>query len=169
MHAHEAGGINTGALLLALPLLVLGVILFVQKSAAPPVGLVLIAAGIVVSIGSFTFLTTDAPEHPHAGALDTERSYRDSVQALCEASRAEPDAAAALFVDRVHGPLHVLADEIASEDRAVAARLLEAKQSVESALEPETGRARLRAELDRLIDATVAALSVVDLEVEACV
>lgn len=168
MHGHEAGGINLGAVVVALPLLVLGAVLFFQKTAPPIVSAVLVAAGVIVAIGSFTFLTQDDREHPHAAAGEAEPGYQDAVDAMCEARAADPAEASDLFFDRAHGPLHVLADEVASEDRSASATLLEAKQRVESSLEPEADRGDLSGDLDRLIEATVAALSVRDAEVEAC-
>ena len=169
MHGHEAGGVNTGALVLALPLIVLGVILFFQKTAAPIVSAVLVLGGLIVAIGGFTFLKAETDGHQHTEAAPPGTDYADAVAALCEARQAKPDEAADLFLDRAHGPLHELADEIASEDREATAELLEAKQEVEHALESPEHGAGLRRDLDRLIETTVASLSLIDVEVEACV
>lgn len=55
---------------------------------------------------------------------------------LCDALHSsDPDAAAARFTDRIHTPLHELAAAARRQDRAVAARLLEAKQRVEADLD----------------------------------
>ncbi|MDQ4070488.1 MAG: hypothetical protein M3203_13610 [Actinomycetota bacterium] len=58
----------------------------------------------------------------------------DAHTALCEAA-ARPDQARALFFDRSHDALHEVARMLEDADRAQAARLLEAKQTVESELE----------------------------------
>jgi hypothetical protein len=58
---------------------------------------------------------------------------------LCEAStkadKGDVDGAGKEFYDTAHQPLHDLAAEVSDVDRAVAARLLEAKEAVESSLE----------------------------------
>ena len=65
--------------------------------------------------------------------------YQAAALGLCEASmKAETndvDAAGVEFYDTAHQPLHDLAAEVAEVDRALAARLLEAKEAVESGLE----------------------------------
>ena len=58
----------------------------------------------------------------------------DAHAALCEAV-AEPARARTLFFDRSHDALHTVAGAVGDGDRALAARLLEAKQIVESELE----------------------------------
>jgi|SRR5688500_3311914 len=167
MHGHEAGGVNAGAVVLALPLIVLGVILFFQKTAGPAVSAVLVAGGLIVAVGGFTFLRSEGETHQHRQETGSDSEYQDAVAALCEARDAQPDEARALFFDRAHGPLHVLADEVADQDRGTAADLLEAKQEVESMLDSEAG-ADLNRSFGRLVDATVAAVGVLDVEVEAC-
>lgn len=117
---------------------------------------------LVLGLGSCAFSGRDSEEVP----AETEPRYQDAVEAMCEARSAEEEESSALFFDRAHGPLHVLADEVATEDRAATAALLEAKQEVEASL--EAGSETAREDLDRLIDATVAALSVLDVEVETC-
>lgn len=58
-----------------------------------------------------------------------------------------------------HGPLHSLADEAIPVDRGVAARLLEAKEAVESDFAAATlDAAAITADLEALADATAAAL-----------
>lgn len=65
--------------------------------------------------------------------------YRSAGSGLCEAAmKAEAgDIAGAeeLFYDIVHQPLHDLAAATSEVDRALAGRLLEAKESVESGLD----------------------------------
>jgi hypothetical protein len=57
----------------------------------------------------------------------------DAQEALCQAA-ARPDQARALFFDRSHEALHTVARGLDDVDRAQAAQLLEAKETVESAL-----------------------------------
>lgn len=87
------------------------------------------------------------------------RSYDGLYQGLCaaRASATRPDAARQAFFDRAHQPIHELATAVAREDRAVAARLLEAKQAVERDL--DGGAAGLAGDLDRLLDTTRRAIA----------
>ena len=56
--------------------------------------------------------------------------------AAARARGGDPPGARMLFLERSHQPLHQLAAAAQEKDRAVAARLLEAKAKVEAALEP---------------------------------
>lgn len=78
-------------------------------------------------------------------------TYAAMYDGLCAARAQASNAAAArdLFFDRSHQPIHELATETARRDRAVAGRLLEAKQTVEHDL--AAGGASLGADLDRLL------------------
>ena len=79
------------------------------------------------------------------------------VAALCDARAQVGEGAAAvesIFVDRAHDPLHDLARDSVEINRAVAARLLEAKQAVEAAFETARSKDALTVQLDSLIDAT---------------
>lgn len=78
------------------------------------------------------------------------RLYQGLCQALAQAS--QPDAAREIFFDRVHQPLHQLAADATDADRAVAAKLLEAKQAVERDL--ADAPQLLPGDLDRLAEAT---------------
>ena len=60
-------------------------------------------------------------------------SLVDAHAALCEAE-AQPGRARALFFDRSHDALHTVARALDDVDRALAAQLLEAKETVESEL-----------------------------------
>lgn len=169
MHGHEAGGINAGALVLALPLVVLGLILFFQKTAAPAVSAVLVVGGLLVGAAGFTFLKPEPETHQHEGTSAEGSDYGDMMVALCEARELPPTQAGELFLDRAHGPLHLLADELATEDRAAAGELLEAKQNVEHALEGSAHEGSLRESMEGLAQVTAASLTTLDVEVEACV
>jgi len=73
------------------------------------------------------------------GASNPDDPYRSAASGLCEAStkadKGDVDGAGKEFYDTAHQPLHDLAAEVSDVDRAVAARLLEAKEAVESSLE----------------------------------
>lgn len=77
-----------------------------------------------------------------SGGSDTADPYSLALSGLCEVSTAAEsgDIAGAeeLFYDIVHRPLHDLAAETTEADRAVAARLLEAKEAVESAIDTQS-------------------------------
>jgi hypothetical protein len=64
---------------------------------------------------------------------DSDTRLVDAHAALCEAA-AQPDRARALFFDRSHDALHEVARRLEEPDRALAGRVLEAKQTVESEL-----------------------------------
>lgn len=170
--AHGGAGGSVGeALVLALPLLVLGVVLFIQKTVKPVVSVGLVVAGIAVVVGGMTIFAEDDHD-AEASVPGGGGSYVGAVTGLCEARRvaeAEPDEAARLFTDEAHVPLHDLAAEVEDEDRAAAAALLEAKQAVESDLDDEPLQGEtLEADLDELLKATVSGLAAIDVEAPTC-
>lgn len=172
MLAHGGAGGSTGeALILALPLLVLGVVLFVQKTVKPVVSLSLVAAGVAVVVGGMTVFADD--DHDAEASVSGDGgSYVSLVTGLCEARRVasvEPEERERLFTDEVHVPLHDLAAAVEEEDRAAAATLLEMKQAVESDLagEPVEGET-LEAHLDELLEATIAGLAAIDVAAPTC-
>ncbi len=84
----------------------------------------------------------------------------DALCAATVAADADTSEARQLFFDGAHQPLHELADETAERDRTVAARLLRAKQAVESDFETDT--AHVASALAELVKAADAALRVLD-------
>ena len=114
-------------------------------------------AALVLAIGALIAgcSNDDAPT-PTVTATGTDSGFLQLCGVLNAAEAGELDVARTTFD---HGPLHALADEAIAIDRGVAARLLEAKEAVESdfatgAPEP----AELVADLEALADATAAAL-----------
>lgn len=91
-----------------------------------------------------------------------ENPFGAAASGLCRAATEadRPAVAREVFMGIVHQPLHELADDTATQDRAVAAALLEAKQVVESALDNDDSD--LTAALDHLVDATDRALRALD-------
>lgn len=73
------------------------------------------------------------------GGSTSDDPYRFAASGLCEASaraaEGDFDGAEDEFYDTVHQPLHELAAELSGVDREIAARLLEAKEAVESGLD----------------------------------
>lgn len=67
--------------------------------------------------------------------------YGPAYTGLCQSHESafagEIDDAGRLFYDTAHEPLHELSARVAKRDRTAAARVLEAKAKVESALERE--------------------------------
>lgn len=90
----------------------------------------------------------------------TDDPYAAAGIGLCdataEATAGEGAEAGRVFYDTVHRPLHDLASETTQFDRALAARLLEAKESVEGALDDDP--AGLTERFQALVGATDAAL-----------
>ena len=84
----------------------------------------------------------------------------DGVSAALAAS-AEGGDARAVFYDRAHDGLHELASETASQDRAVAGRLLRSKERVETLLDGASP-AQTTTALKELSEATVDAASAVE-------
>ncbi|MGH8870451.1 MAG: hypothetical protein ACRDWS_00520 [Acidimicrobiia bacterium] len=105
-----------------------------------------------------------------SGGSETENPYRLAASGLCEAStKAETgDASGAgeVFYDIVHQPLHDLAAETSEVDRAVAARLLEAKEAVESGF--DTNQPDLNEDFRALVVATDEALAATGHDPLAC-
>jgi hypothetical protein len=94
-----------------------------------------------------------------------------TVAALCQvrqdAARSVPQARAT-FYDRVHEGLHDLARAVQSKDRAVAARLLEAKTAVEQDSADWRNWPRLQADLLRLLVTARDALRALSLNPPEC-
>ena len=167
LFAHGGGGpANFEALVLAIPMVVVGVMLFVQKTAKPIVPIVLVLSGFLIGVGSFTVLKPADEEH-----TDAEIAYGEMLGSMCEASEAAADGdvstAETLFLDDVHLRLHGLADSL-TDDRTAAAELLEAKQAVEADFEDGAEGEEVAEDLDGLLAATTTAFDSLELEVEGC-
>jgi hypothetical protein len=92
-----------------------------------------------------------------SGAFDAvaPEAAREAVLGLCDlAVMSDAREARAMFLDRSHATLHVIAAAAVAEDRASATALLEAKQRVEAALARNTLPPRFRRDVETLIDAT---------------
>ena len=109
---------------------------------------------------------------PTSAPSTTGHSLEGLADGVCGVARqaraGDPAAARALFVGRVHEDLHQLADELSEMDRAVAARVLEAKQRVEDDLDRPVAPPDLGSDADELVAATGEGLRRLGLAVEEC-
>lgn len=98
-------------------------------------------------------------------------TYEAAFLGLCAArgaAAADVNSARSTFYDRSHDPLHSIARDLEPVDRPLAARLLEAKQAVESGLRPDRAPPSLGPDLDRLVEMTGQALARLSLPAPRC-
>lgn len=125
-----------------------------------PLGLLLGGVFAIVLVGA----AIGAIARSGDGGSDPMRgpSFAAARDGLCQAgqaaSRGDAAGARAVFFDRSHQPLHELAAAAQERDRAAAARLLEAKERVESGLEKPSPT--LADDLDTLAVVTGRAMAV---------
>jgi hypothetical protein len=119
----------------------------------------------------------DSSEPPATAARATTtaapagRDYEAAFLGLCAARASgatDVNSARSTFYDRSHDPLHSIARDLEPVDRALAARLLEAKEAVESGLRPDRAPSSLGPDLDRLVEVTGQALARLSLPVPRC-
>lgn len=123
------------------------------------------AAVIVVLVGG-AFLASAVRSDDTAESSAARRTYQEVCAARDAAASGRTREATRLFLDRAHGPLHDLAADAADVDRAVAGRLLEAKNVVETVIEE---RRAIAAPLGDLADATLQAVQTLgEQDVEPC-
>jgi hypothetical protein len=97
--------------------------------------------------------------------------YGRALVGLCVArdqAGRTPTRVRTTFFDRSHGTLHVLARALENVDRSSTARVLETMNRVEVDLAFDRPPASLRADLDRLIDATRAGVRRLDHAAPGC-
>ena len=99
-----------------------------------------------VGEGLTRFGPSDGPEGAHGGA------YEGLCAAHASALSGDLDDAEKSFHDTAHEPLHELSKDAQEQDRAAAARLLEAKELVESGF--EHGKPAIAADVESLLAAT---------------
>ena len=107
-------------------------------------------------------------ERGDPGRRPDNAAYLGVCRALGAAKTGDTDEARTVFDDEAHGPLHDLSAQVDDEDRAIAARLLEAKQAVESAVAEKAGVDELRPALEKLAAATADAVTEVEGEPGPC-
>ena len=94
-----------------------------------------------------------------------------AVLGLCEVRTtlgSSVTEANAIFDDRVHEELHIIAAATQTQDVDAAATLLEAKERVEADFAHDAAAPAMRADVDALLGATRAALSAIGLDTPAC-
>lgn len=110
---------------------------FKETEAAPPWSRkrVLGAVGLFLFFGALVVIEARTSQEPEddVQAGPSLGSLAGNLCAAEELVRTDPAAAADIFRQKVHGPLHELADRATKADRSIAAKLLEAKYEVESA------------------------------------
>ncbi len=108
---------------------------------------------------------------PVEGTQLTREELKGAYSELCRVrllSETDVEQATDLFYGRVHSPLHDIARGAGEVDRAAAARLLEAKNDVERALNQSAPGPDTTAALDRLLPRTAQALRSVGVTPSAC-
>lgn len=136
------------------------------------------SSGWVAAVVAATFLLSscgEANQPPQeATATNTQpaenKELASAVESLCLArdeAQANPEEARTTFLDRAHGPLHLLAERVQEVDRTLAAEVLESKQKVERDLNTKDAGS-LPGDLDRLTTAAGKALEKLDMQTPKC-
>ncbi len=124
---------------------------------------VAVAVLAALAVSGVIVLAVADGEGSRSPAVHADGRYGPAYAGLCAARSAAAagsvPAARQAFFDRAHQPLHELASDAADADRAVAARLLEAKEAVEAGLS-QPGPSFV-SDLDRLLAATASAAEAV--------
>jgi hypothetical protein len=103
-----------------------------------------------------------------SGELPSSQAYLGVCRALLAARNGDAARARTVFENDAHGPLHELSDQVDEENRAIAARLLESKNAVESAVAKNADADAMRTALERLSAATADAVREVEGEPGPC-
>ncbi|MDP1805867.1 MAG: hypothetical protein Q8K72_11910 [Acidimicrobiales bacterium] len=123
-----------------------------------PLGLLLGGVFAIVAVAAAITAFTGG-----GGRESSEPSFGPARDGVCQAAEAartgDTRRARAVFFDRSHQPLHELAAAAQERDRAATARLLEAKERVESGLERRSPT--LPQDFDALAAVTGRAMAVV--------
>jgi hypothetical protein len=101
----------------------------------------------------------------------TQRDADVAMRGLCEVravDASDRDQANALFYDRSHQELHVIAAAAEVRDAPTAGRLLQAMQRVEADLRGPRLPATFGADVEALIAASAKALAAIDLTAPSC-
>lgn len=171
--AHStAGGGSFDDIALAVGLILLGLVFLIQKSLDRRVSILLVVIGVVGLIGSQTFLknTGGGDTITVTGEQFEVEELQGAITAMCTSRNEveDPEAAEITFQDRAHQPLHLVATAVEDEDRALAARMLEAKQDVEEEFAGEADPAELEERLNGLIEVTAEALTALGIPSDTC-
>lgn len=131
--------------------------------------------GLIVGLGLVAGACGGGRPQPASIAVGADRvpttELVDAAAGLCLATSqaaSDPSAARATFFDRSHQTIHTIARALETADRAMAARLLEAKQAVEADFTAGTSPPKLQDDLARLADTTRMALDRLNVGVRPC-
>ncbi len=133
------------------------------------VGLLLLGLG-TVGLAVYRLVSTD-PAQGNGGVDVSDAELRTAYLELCGTrTLIEEDAERAgdQFFGRVHSPLHIIAARAQDRDRAVAARMLEAKNDVERSFNDRAPAGETALALDRLLVRTQQALISIGVTPSTC-
>ena len=171
----SADGMSIEAIVLAVGVVLLGAAFLVQKTVDRKVSILLVVVGIAGIIAALTFLDGTSLSGGRSitvqGQEHTEAELGDAVLAICDARDAaqdDPDTANEIFIDRAHVPLHVIVVAVEDDDRALAGRILEAKQKVEQDLIEEVPSEVLARDLASLNDSASLGLERLSMTPPSC-
>ena len=143
-----------------------------MSSARRPWALVAIALAGLAALGFAVFTLVNRQRVEVGGGVQaSDVDLRNAYTGLCETRslvEADPAGARDLFYGEVHSPLHDIARRAQEADRAVAARMLEAKNDTEQAFNTSAPPAGTAAALDRLLTSTEEALRSIAVTPSAC-
>ena len=134
---------------------------------------VLVAAVALAACRSSGEGSVSSPSVLPSGSLGvvTQRDAEDAMRGLCEVravDASDRDRANALFYDRSHQELHVIAAATEVRDPPAAGRLLQAMQRVEADLKGPRLPATFGEDAEALIAATANALAAIGLTSPSC-
>lgn len=137
----------------------------------------LVLAGLVAGVAVAGFrllgdtLGSPGPSDTVEDRKELERQVGTLGSDLCAASMesgVSPDASVQIFQQRIHGPLHALADALAEEDRPAATKLLRRKFNVEEDIRRKAPPAELAVTFAGLNESAMEGLRILSLPSPAC-
>jgi hypothetical protein len=168
-----SGGSGIEQYALALGVIALGAAFLIQKTVDKKVSIGLVIVGAALLVASFTVLKSSGGggSITVAGTSYPVSDFENAAAGLCAAQdQATEDfrTAQVTFLNRSHGPLHVIAAAIEDEDRAQTATLLETKREVEQDIIDKVDGEELARDLGRLAGVTRRSLRVMNISVPPC-
>lgn len=115
--------------------------------------------------------TAGKPDPAGDGVQTSDEVLKTAYTDLCETrslAAEDVEEARGQFYGRVHSPLHDIAREAEGADRAVAARMLEAKNDVEQSFNTSAPAEETTAVLDLLRTRTAEALNSIEVTTSGC-
>ncbi|HEU4868029.1 MAG TPA: hypothetical protein VFV09_09895 [Actinomycetota bacterium] len=115
--------------------------------------------------------TAGKPDAAGDGVQTSDEVLETAYTDLCETrslAGADVEEARGQFYGKVHSPLHDIARKAEEADRAVAARMLEAKNDVEQSFNTSAPAEETTAALDLLLTRTAEALNSIEVTTSVC-